>query len=185
MSSPTYLYFGKVEYRLHKNSPGCDNCWLLSAPWALCSVMAQAGVIGTWCRVTDMFPVFTRTSRRPALPSNPFQEKSVESGSNSMHFGGSVYNMYTSSIGKKFAAGYQHSFWYTSGIRTSNNWSMFRSRHLLVFRRRKDKISLTSWSRKSAEACSSVRCKRFSGQVLILLVIETQPWYLIGWHQPG
>ena len=28
-------------------------------PWALYSVITQAGVTGTWCRVTDMLPIFT------------------------------------------------------------------------------------------------------------------------------
>ena len=58
--------------------------------------------------VSSLYPDEQKTS----VTVEPIPRKIVpfvESGSNSMHFGGGVYNMYTSSIGKKFAAGYQHS----------------------------------------------------------------------------
>jgi hypothetical protein len=62
-----------------------------------------------------MFPVLTRLDEQKiGIAVKPIPGKTavllVESGSNSMHFGGRAHNMYTSSIGKKLAAGCQYGF---------------------------------------------------------------------------
>jgi hypothetical protein len=59
-----------------------------------------------------MFPVFTGLDeQKTGIAAEPIPGKIilfVESGSNSMHFGGCVHNMYNGWIGKKLAASCQH-----------------------------------------------------------------------------
>jgi hypothetical protein len=72
-------------------------------PCALYSVIAHAGVMGTWCRVTDMFLSFTGLGEQKiGIAVDPISGKIgvfVSICSNNTHFGGSVHSTYEEPIG--------------------------------------------------------------------------------------